>query len=117
VAILSILGVLVTVIGFIFAVPVAVIIGSGILIGELVSGFFSWISGNGLFSDEMLLDMLIGGIAGGIASLFGWAAGVGAAGSSVVRWLGTRIPGWEEPFPKPLAGALAPVSTKACGIC
>ncbi|MGA8942088.1 MAG: polymorphic toxin type 35 domain-containing protein [Thermoactinomyces sp.] len=104
--ILSILGVVVAVIGFIFSAPVAVMIGGAILIGELVSGLFSWISGNGLFSDEMLLDMLIGGIAGGIASLFGWAAGVGAVGSSVVRWLGTRIPWLGRAFPKIFGGSV-----------
>ncbi|MBA4601220.1 hypothetical protein [Thermoactinomyces mirandus] len=106
ITILSILGVIIAVIGFVIEAPLALIVGAGILLGELISGFISLISGNELFSDEMLLDMLIGGIAGGISALFGWAAGAGAAGSSVVRWLGTRIPWLGRIFPKMFGGGV-----------
>ncbi|MBA4602072.1 hypothetical protein [Thermoactinomyces mirandus] len=107
VAIISILGAIVTVIGFVVGSSLALFIGGGILAGELISGLLSWILGNKLFSDEMLFDMLVGGIAGGISALFGLAAGAGAAGSSVVRWLGTRIPWLGRIFPKMFGGGVA----------
>ncbi|MBA4601981.1 CdiA family toxin C-terminal domain-containing protein [Thermoactinomyces mirandus] len=106
VAILSIVGVIVAVIGFAVGSSLALFIGGSILVGELISGLLSWISGNELFSDEMLFDMLVGGIAGGISALFGWVAGAGAAGSSVVRWLGTRIPWLGRIFPKIFGGSV-----------
>lgn len=105
--VLTILGIAAAVIGSIVGAPVVALIGAGILIGEIISGLISWISGNELFSDEMLEDMLIGGIAGGVSALFGWAAGTVTAGGSVATWLGTRIPWLGRAFPKMFGGGVA----------
>ncbi|MGA8942630.1 MAG: hypothetical protein WB502_07915, partial [Thermoactinomyces sp.] len=103
---LIIIGIIVAVIGFVVEAAIAVTVGVGILGGVIISGFFSWISGNELFGDEMLLDMLFGGIAGAISALFGLAAGTGAFASSVGRWLGIRIPWLGRAFPKMFGGGV-----------
>jgi hypothetical protein len=104
--VLTIVGIVAAVVGFVVGAAVAVTTGVSILFGILVSGIISWISGNELFGDEMLTDMLLGGVIGVLSALFGWAAGSGAIASNVGRWLGTRIPWLGKAFPKMFGGAV-----------
>lgn len=107
VVILSILGVIAVAVGLVAGISVVAFAGIAILAGELISGLFSGLAGNELFGDEMLLDILIGGIAGGIAALFGWAVGAGTAGSSLVVRIGSKIPWLGRAFPKMVGGGAA----------
>jgi hypothetical protein len=99
IAILSIIGVIVAVVGFVFEVGLALLIGAGILLGEIIGGLSAWLSGNEWMSDEMLRDIIIGGIAGGISTLFGWLAGASVSGTSLVSWIGSKIPWLGRSFP------------------
>jgi hypothetical protein len=106
--VLTIIGIVASVIGIILGSTLAGFIGAGIIFGELINGIVSWVFlGNEFFSDEMLTDMLIGGIAGLISSLFGLIAGAGVANSSFVSWLSTRIPWLGRAFPKMFGGGIA----------
>ncbi|WP_220184064.1 colicin D domain-containing protein [Thermoactinomyces mirandus] len=107
VLILSILGVIAVAVGVVAGISVVAFAGIAILAGELIGGLFSWLAGNELFGDEMLFDILIGGIAGGIAALFGWAVGAGTAGSSLTAWIGLKIPWLRRAFSKMVGGGVA----------
>jgi hypothetical protein len=106
--VLTIIGIVASVIGIILGSTLAGFIGAGIIFGELINGIVSWVFlGNEFFSDEMLTDMLIGGIAGLISSFFGLIAGAGVANTSFVSWLSTRIPWLGRAFPKMFGGGIA----------
>lgn len=106
IAILSIIGIIVAVVGFVIGSAATIFVGAGILLGEIISGFISWLSGNEWMSDEMLRDIIIGGIAGGISSVFGVVADAIVGGTSVVAWIGSKIPWLGRAVPKMVGGAV-----------
>ncbi|MBH8599597.1 hypothetical protein [Thermoactinomyces sp. CICC 10523] len=106
IAILSIIGIIVAIVGFVFEVGLAVLVGVGALVGEIVSALISWLSGSGWLSDEMLRDIIIGGIAGGISGLAGFFAEFLIGETGVVAWIGSRIPWLGRAFPKMFGGAV-----------
>ncbi|MBA4542718.1 hypothetical protein H1164_07360 [Thermoactinomyces daqus] len=81
-------------------------LGEGILAGIVISGLFSWLSGNDFLGSEMLSDMLFGGLSGGIGGVFGSYVSSSVAGSGFVSWLGSKISWLGEAFPKILGGAV-----------
>ncbi|MBA4601976.1 hypothetical protein [Thermoactinomyces mirandus] len=100
---LIIVGIIVAVIGFAVEAAIAVAAGVGILGGVIISGLFSWISGNELFGDEMLLDMLFGDIAGAISACLAWQSVQELLPAVWAVGLGPGYLGWEEHFQRCLA--------------
>ncbi|MBA4544011.1 MULTISPECIES: hypothetical protein [Thermoactinomyces] len=107
--VLAIAAVLLIVFGSEFVLGALVIsgetLGEGILAGIVISGLFSWLSGNDFFGTEMLSDMFFGGLSGGIGGAIGSWVSSSVAGSGFVSWLGSRISLLREAFPKILGGA------------
>ncbi|MEK4799362.1 deaminase domain-containing protein [Thermoactinomyces sp. FSL K6-2592] len=108
--VLVIVAVVLIVAGGEFVLGAVVISGAslaeGILTGIVISGLFSWLTGNDFLGPEMLSDMLFGGLSGGIGGVVGSYATSSIAGSGFVSWLGSKISWLGEAFPKIFGGAV-----------
>ncbi|MBA4601986.1 hypothetical protein [Thermoactinomyces mirandus] len=81
-------------------------IGIGIFGGEILGGIVSWFSGNEFMSEAMLEDMLIWGIASGIAAIvFKWVSSF-VAGLPFVAAIAGKVPWLGKALPKMFASAV-----------
>lgn len=77
------------------------------MVGEILGGIVSWFSGNEFLSEAMLEDMLIWGLASGIAAIvFEWVA-ASFAEASFITSIAQRVPWLGKALPKMFGGAAA----------